>query len=371
MKASWQRSRFQNTNYRVDMRNQFPGLYRATVEYDLDPLRRGRVKVRIPQMHGVPEQEDNWISTIDLPWAEPSFIGAGPDMGSFITPVIGTTVYVMFEAGDPNFPVYLGTIPSVEIEQAKPMGVVGTVPTESSVVVGQWETQMASDTPLDIYDHVSSQNGQPTKRLIYKSLKGHTFIVEDGDEIESLAIIDRIGQMFKMISPVVQSVNRVTTQAFQRGLKNVQDGTQFLYSQLVNSKAVMIWKDVAGQLLRFTAQQHAEKVELVSTNLSDFSYSSHVESGASGNVYHLLVSKDTSSNSTAYIEVNASTSTISFVIVSNGEQTAKFILSTTGITLNGSQIDSNVAVTTSASTLGPDITDWVDAKDETYIQNLR
>ena len=46
------------------------GPVRALVEYRKDPLRLGRVRVRIPQIHGRVGEEP-FIQKEDLPWASP------------------------------------------------------------------------------------------------------------------------------------------------------------------------------------------------------------------------------------------------------------------------------------------------------------
>ena len=85
------------------------GLYRAwcrsgaNPELD-DPMRRGRIRVYIPAMH--PES----IPDEHLPWAEACYAdGGGPGYGDFHVPGYNDTVWVMFEQGDPQRPVWMGT----------------------------------------------------------------------------------------------------------------------------------------------------------------------------------------------------------------------------------------------------------------------
>lgn len=371
MRASWWNNIFQGTVYRPDVRNQFPGIYRARIEYDLDPLKRGRVKFRIPHIHGIPGETDSWLETFDLPWAEPGFMMTGPDMGSFTTPIIGSTVYIMFEGGDPNFPVYFGGLHGVKIQEPKPMGVVGNIPNPSQVSVGAWNTSSVSEVPLDIFDGIQETNPPPTRRVYFKSLKGHTLVSEDADGLEEVTLIDRAGQMFKMIGPVLSSVNRVSTQAFQRGLKNVQDGTQYLYDEMVSSKAVIFLKDLAGQFVRFTASMGKEKVELVSKNRTDTSYATILESGASNNVYMTLIAEDVSVGNTVYLELNATNLSASLVLIQNGTQVSKINLTSSSVLIDSPSVETSPAPTTVSSSLGSDSTTWVDTKEEDYITNLR
>lgn len=81
------------------MTEAFHGLFRATVVNNLDPMQLGRVQVLVPDVSGVA------LSS----WANPCFPTGGPLAGFFSVPVVGAGVYVSFEQGDPDYPVWLGT----------------------------------------------------------------------------------------------------------------------------------------------------------------------------------------------------------------------------------------------------------------------
>jgi len=77
------------------------GKYRGTVVNNLDPNLRGRLTLMVPDVLGsVPS---SWAEA-SLPLAGPT----GPPMGMFVLPPIGTGVWVEFESGDPNKPVWVG-----------------------------------------------------------------------------------------------------------------------------------------------------------------------------------------------------------------------------------------------------------------------
>lgn len=94
----------------------YPGFYRGRVEDADDPLKAGRVKVRIrPMMH------DTKITTGMLPWAVPAYPmmgGSGSGYGMFAIPRVGTEVWVFFEMGDPMQPVYAFEAPNKLYGQA-------------------------------------------------------------------------------------------------------------------------------------------------------------------------------------------------------------------------------------------------------------
>jgi len=82
------------------MDSNFPGIYKGFVVDNQDPQKRGRLRFIIPQVFGEGENDAQWSN-----WAEPCF-GTYVD---FKIPTIGAMVWVMFEMGNPRFPVYMGT----------------------------------------------------------------------------------------------------------------------------------------------------------------------------------------------------------------------------------------------------------------------
>lgn len=80
------------------MTQTFHGLFRATVVNNVDPMQIGRLQVLAPDVSGVA------LSS----WANPCFPTGGMQMGVFSVPMIGAGVYVSFEQGDPDYPVWMG-----------------------------------------------------------------------------------------------------------------------------------------------------------------------------------------------------------------------------------------------------------------------
>jgi uncharacterized protein involved in type VI secretion and phage assembly len=80
-------------------RAHYYGKYRGTVSNNLDPLKRGRLQVLVPAVLG------------DVPaWAMPCVPYAGPDLGFYAMPEVGTGIWVEFEAGDVSFPIWSGCL---------------------------------------------------------------------------------------------------------------------------------------------------------------------------------------------------------------------------------------------------------------------
>jgi uncharacterized protein involved in type VI secretion and phage assembly len=80
------------------MSTQFFGKFRGVVTDNKDPLQIGRVRARVPDVMG--DQESGW--------AMPCFPFAGSRMGFFALPSVGAGVWIEFEHGDPDYPIWAG-----------------------------------------------------------------------------------------------------------------------------------------------------------------------------------------------------------------------------------------------------------------------
>jgi len=80
------------------MTDRYFGEYRGTVTDTGDPLASGRIRARVPDVTG----------TGDTGWALPCAPFAGSGMGFFALPPTGAAVWIEFEQGDPDFPVWTG-----------------------------------------------------------------------------------------------------------------------------------------------------------------------------------------------------------------------------------------------------------------------
>jgi uncharacterized protein involved in type VI secretion and phage assembly len=77
----------------------FYGKFRGVVTDNQDPLMTFRVKARVPDVFG--EDESGW--------AMPCAPFGGSQTGFFALPVVGAGVWIEFEHGDPDYPIYTGT----------------------------------------------------------------------------------------------------------------------------------------------------------------------------------------------------------------------------------------------------------------------
>lgn len=86
------------------MSNQYFGKYRAKVVEVSDPEKRGRIRVRCPKVLGEAKSS----------WCEPCVPVAYDFGGDFNIPKIDEFVWVEFEEGNPNKPIYTGGLWSKE-----------------------------------------------------------------------------------------------------------------------------------------------------------------------------------------------------------------------------------------------------------------
>ena len=78
--------------------NRYHGLYRGTVSINIDPEQRGRLRLEIPDVLG--EGLSNW--------AMPCVVFGGARSGAYVVPAVDSGVWVAFEHGDPDRPVWIG-----------------------------------------------------------------------------------------------------------------------------------------------------------------------------------------------------------------------------------------------------------------------
>ena len=80
------------------MSTPFYGKYRGKVENNVDPMQQGRLQVSVPAVLGQGT----------LSWAMPSVPYAGSSVGLFLIPPKGSNVWVEFEGGDTDYPIWAG-----------------------------------------------------------------------------------------------------------------------------------------------------------------------------------------------------------------------------------------------------------------------
>lgn len=139
-----------------EVERRFYGKYRGLVVDNEDPEALGRLRVSIPSVLG---------DRVVTGWAAPCLpYGGGANQGMLFVPAVGAGVWVEFEEGDLEFPIWVGTFwskPGGETELPRPNGPDGA------------EADAAQSTPT---------------RKILKTAKGHTLQFEDADDAEMVIL---------------------------------------------------------------------------------------------------------------------------------------------------------------------------------------
>jgi uncharacterized protein involved in type VI secretion and phage assembly len=76
----------------------FYGKYRGVISDNKDPWKIGRLRAKVEAVYGDKESG----------WALPSVPYAGEGVGLFLIPPVGALVWIEFENGDPDYPIWTG-----------------------------------------------------------------------------------------------------------------------------------------------------------------------------------------------------------------------------------------------------------------------
>jgi hypothetical protein len=142
--------------------HRYYGKYRGFVVDNKDPAQLGRLKLSVPSVLGN-QVVTGWASAC-VPF------GGAADQGFLFIPDPGAGVWVEFEEGDLEFPIWVGMFwskPDAGAELPKPNGPDG-----------------AEGPPQD----------PPTCKII-KTSKGHTLQLEDADRQESVLLYNATGEL--------------------------------------------------------------------------------------------------------------------------------------------------------------------------------
>ncbi|MEP7270531.1 MAG: phage baseplate assembly protein V [Acidobacteriota bacterium] len=139
------------------MIDKYYGKYRGTVLNNIDPMQIARLQVVVPDA----------TNLIPTTWAMPCFPLAGKQMGAYFIPQIGAGVWVEFEHGDLDYPVWTGCYYGT-VAEVPALALAGN-PASPNIVL---------QTTLQNSLIISDLPG-PTGGIMLKSATGATIIVND------------------------------------------------------------------------------------------------------------------------------------------------------------------------------------------------
>jgi uncharacterized protein involved in type VI secretion and phage assembly len=133
------------------------GKYRGMVLNNVDPMQMGRLLLQVPDVTGLPPTS----------WAMPCVAVTGKQMGTYWLPQIGAGVWVEFEQGNPNYPIWVGGFWGSAAE-VPALALAGNPVSPSIVLQTQAQTTlMLSDLP------------GPTGGILLKTTTGAMISIND------------------------------------------------------------------------------------------------------------------------------------------------------------------------------------------------
>jgi len=156
---------------------KFYGKYRGTVINNIDPMQIGRIQAMVPDVS----------SLIPTSWAMPCLPVGGLQMGMFTVPPISAGVWIEFEQGDPDYPIWTGCFYGTVADVP---ALALTAPPPVSAITLQTMLQnglIISDVP------------GPTGGIIIKSTTGAMIMVND----TGITITNGKGAIITMLGNVV------------------------------------------------------------------------------------------------------------------------------------------------------------------------
>jgi uncharacterized protein involved in type VI secretion and phage assembly len=141
--------------------NSFYGKFRGTVSDINDPLMMGRIKAKVPDVMG--DEESGW--------AMPCAAFGGNGAGFFALPLVGAGVWIEFEHGDPDYPIWSGC----------------------------WWGSVAEMPPILL--------APPYKKMMIKTEGGNTFILDDTPGIGGITLETSGGQKIVLSSIGIEISN--------------------------------------------------------------------------------------------------------------------------------------------------------------------
>ena len=156
---------------------KFYGKYRGTVINNVDPMQMGRIQAMVPDVYGL----------IPSTWALPCLPMAGIQQGIYTVPMIGAGVWIEFEQGDPEYPIWTGCWYGSAAE-VPPMALMATPATPNIVLQTSCQnTILVSGTP-----------GAPTG-ITLKTTTGAAIIIND----QGITITNGKGAIMTMVGNII------------------------------------------------------------------------------------------------------------------------------------------------------------------------
>jgi hypothetical protein len=177
--------------------NKHYGKYRGTVINNIDPEQRGRIMAFVPDVLGI----------IPSSWAMPCVPIAGKLEGTFMVPQIGAGVWIEFEQGDPDYPIWVGGFWGSAPEVPAAALVPPAVPPGQNIVIQttlQHSLIISDAIPVPVPAPIPAPAPPGTGGIILRSPSGAMVVVND----TGIYIHNGKGASIELIGPTVM-INKI------------------------------------------------------------------------------------------------------------------------------------------------------------------
>ena len=150
--------------------DRYYGKYRGTVAFNIDPEQRGRIMALVPDVLGLMPSN----------WALPCLPFAGIQVGTFMIPPIGAKVWIEFEQGESDYPIWVGgfwgSAAEVPIAALTP-----TIPPGQNIILQtlQHSLILSDAIPVPMLAPVPAPAPPGTGGIILRSPSGAMIVVND------------------------------------------------------------------------------------------------------------------------------------------------------------------------------------------------
>ncbi|UJP02940.1 MAG: phage baseplate assembly protein V [Nitrosomonas sp.] len=148
---------------------------------NIDPEQRGRIMAMVPDVLGMTPSS----------WALPCVPMAGKQQGVFMVPQLGSGVWIEFEQGNPDYPIWVGGFWGVAAEVPALALAPPPIPPGQNIVMqttGQNMLLLSDSAPTPV-----------SGGIVLKSATGAMFVVNDS----GIYISNGKGAMITMVGPTV------------------------------------------------------------------------------------------------------------------------------------------------------------------------
>ncbi len=176
---------------------KYYGKYRGTVINNIDPLQIGRIQAMVPDVSSV----------LPSSWALPCVPIAGKQEGVFMVPQIGAGVWIEFEQGDPDYPIWVGSFWGAFAEVPTAALAPPPIPPGQNIVIQttlQHSLVISDATPIPIPAPIPAPAPPGTGGIVLRSPSGAMIVVND----TGIFIHNGKGASIEMLGPSVM-INKV------------------------------------------------------------------------------------------------------------------------------------------------------------------